>query len=398
MRIHTPWKLLLGTLLLGSCTKNEVLPDEWYACTLDAEGSQPEMHPKNEEYQRILDTHRPYGLVGAQLCIWDENGLWTGGDGWSDVASAVPVTPCQPFLIASISKVFTAAAAYRLADQGMLDVESPVSSLLDAETLDNIANAGDVSISDLLSHRSGIPDFYTLAFELARINRLEQGWSKEDVLDFVRGRPATHEAGSSYHYSNTNYLLLSMVLETVTGKSLEDIYHQEVFTPLELGSAHYSEQHPIPQGCAKGYVDIYGSGDFVESEFLYRDELGIGGDGGIAMNALDVTLFFEALTNQEFLSQESQEKMSSWFDLPTEWTFDDGTLSQFQNGFGLEAYDTPYGRAIGHTGGIDGFLSIALHFPQRKTSLTLLVNSAGHTRGNESMSEIIREALQLIHE
>ena len=179
MRIQTPWKLLLGTMLLGSCTKNEVLPEEWYACTLDAEGSQPEMHPNNEAYQHILDTHRPQGLVGAQLCIWDEHGLWTGGDGWSDVASAVPVTPCQPFLIASISKVFTAAAAFRLVDQGVLDVESPLSSWLDAEILDNIANAGDVNISDLLSHRSGIPDFYTLAFELARINRLEQGWSTE---------------------------------------------------------------------------------------------------------------------------------------------------------------------------------------------------------------------------
>ena len=398
MTNQTPWKLIIGLLLLGGCSKNEVLPDGWYTCMLDAEVPQPEMHPKNEEYQSILDKHRPHGLVGAQLCIWDENGLWTGGDGWSDVASAVPVTPCQPFLIASISKVFTAASAYRLADQGMLDVESPVSSWLGAETLENIANADDVLISDLLSHRSGIPDFYTLAFELARINRLEQGWSKEDVLDFVRGRPATHEAGSSYHYSNTNYLLLSMVLESATGKTLEDIYYDEVFTPLELGSAYYSEQNPIPQGCAKGYVDIYGNGDFVESEFLYRDELGIGGDGGIAMNALDVTRFFDALTHLEFLSQESREKMSSWFDLPTEWTFDDGTLSQYQNGFGLEAYNTPYGRAIGHTGGIDGFLSIALHFPQRNTSMTLLVNSAGHARGNESMSEIIREALQLIHE
>ena len=58
-------------------------------------------------------------------------------------------------------------------------------------------------------------------------------------------------------------------------------------------------------------MDIYWNGNFVESEFLYRDELGIVGDGGIAMNALDVTLFFEALTNLEFLIQESQEKMSS---------------------------------------------------------------------------------------
>ena len=261
-------------MLLGSCTKNEVLPEEWYTCTLDAEGSQPEMHPNNEAYQHILDTHRRQGLVGAQLCIWDEHGLWTGGDGWSDVASAVPVTPCQPFLIASISKVFTAAAAYRLADQGMLDVESLLSSWLDAETLDNIANAGDVNISDLLSHRSGIPDFY-VGFELARINRLEQGWSKEDVLDFVEDDLLPTKRARLTIIQLETALVALDGLETATGKSLEDIYHDEVFTPLDLGSAHYSEQHPIPQGCAKGYVDIYGNGDFVESEFLYRDELGI---------------------------------------------------------------------------------------------------------------------------
>ena len=58
----------------------------------------------------------------------------------------------------------------------------------------------------------------------------------------------------------------------------------------------------------------------------------------------------------------------------------------------------PTAEPLATTGGIDGFLSIALHFPQRNTSLTLLVNSAGHARGNESMSEIIGEALHLIHE
>jgi len=398
MTNRMPVNLFLCALIIGGCSKNEVRPESWYSCVLDLELPQPQVHPSADQYQRILNMHRPNGLVGVQVCLRDDSGLWTSGDGWADVASAVPVEACQPFLIASISKVFTAAATFRIIDQGLLDLNSKLSSWLDASVIQGVANADVVCVADLLSHQSGIPDFYTLSFELARINRLEQGWSKEDVLDFVRGLPATHDPGDSYAYSNTNYLLLSMILESVTGKSLEEIYHDEVFAPLDLHSAYYSEQSPIPEGCVKGYVDIYGSGDFVESEFLYRDVFGIGGDGGIAMNALDVTLFFEALTSDDFLSQESQNEMTSWFDLPTEWTFDDGTLSQQQNGFGIEAYDTPYGKAIGHTGGIDGFLSIALHLPERGTSMTVLVNSAGNDQGNQSMSGIISETLHLMHE
>ena len=87
--------------------------------------------------------------------------------------------------------------------------------------------------------------------------------------------------------------MLSLILENISGKSFESIYRDEIFDPLNLSSAYYSETNKIPNDCPKGYLDFYGNGQFIESKFLYNDELGIGGDGGIAINCYDLLTFFQ---------------------------------------------------------------------------------------------------------
>ncbi len=376
-----------------SCQKNEVFEQDFYECTT-SDPVDSESHPNASTYQSILEKYRKNGLVGASLLVKDRNGIWMGADGMADIASDVAMRPCNTFLIASISKVFTTAAVYRLVDKGLLTIDDPISMWLDSEVVEKVANADKAQIRHLLAHTSGIADYYTFALELDRINSTDNGWQKEDVLEFIYGVNPTNDVGETYYYSNSNFLILALILEKASGLSFEQVYQQEVFDPINLQSAYYSESQPIPDACVKGYVDIYNSGKFVESEFVYGDELGIGGDGGVAINAYDLSKFLEQLSKGNLISQSSVEQMTTWFDIPEDWHWD--TYGQTENGFGIEKFNTIKGPAIGHSGGIDGFNTLGLYFPDDDMTYILFVNSIGHEKELEAVEGIYQEVIEVM--
>ncbi len=389
--------LLATVIFFPSCEENDVLPIDYYSCSFNFQDTSV-THPKAGAYQRILGENRKNGLVGASLLVKDRDGLWIGADGKADISSDIDMKSCNTFLIASISKVFTSAAVYRYVDKGVLSTDDPISKWLSKSVVDNVKNADHTQIQHLLAHTSGIADFYTFQFELDRINRISNDWNKEEVLKYIYGASPTNGVGEAYSYSNTNFLLLSMILERASGLSFEEVYQQEVFNPLGLRSAYYSEEQPIPSGSVKGYVDIYGNNQFVESEFLYNDELGIGGDGGIAINVYDLAVFFEQMMKGNLISTSSLDKMTDWFSIPEEWVISEGPYGQSENGFGIEQFTTQYGDAVGHTGGIDGFSSIAMYFPNEDMTCVLLLNSAGNETGSESQEKILEEVIEKMFE
>lgn len=379
----------LGAFL--SCEKDEVRAASFYNCDASFADSSA-FHPRAAAYQAILDENRKDGLVGAVLLVKDKEGLWIGASGKADLAANVDVQACNTFLIASISKVFTATAIFRYVDRGILSLDDPINKWIPRSITDQIANGNEAQIGHLLSHRSGIRDYYTNRFELDRYNKVKNGWTKEEVLEYTYGGNADFAVGETYGYSNTNYLLLSMILESASGQSFEAVYQQEVFIPAGLQTAYYSEKQPIPDGCVRGYSDINGDGKLAESENLYLDELGIGGDGGIAINAYDLAQFLERLMKGELVSQASLDKMSDWFDLPEDWHWE--SFGQTENGYGLEKFNVGDTYAVGHTGAIDGFNSYGFYFPQEDMTYILFVNN---TRAwNTSKRKIFEQVTELM--
>jgi len=384
--------MVIGLLavLLHACDKNGVFPKSYYQCDFSFADSS-NVHPKASTYQNIVDQNRKNGLVGAILLVKDKDGLWIGASGKADIASDVEMQPCNTFLIASISKVFTASAIYKYVDKGILTLEDPISKWLPNTIADKVENVHEAKIKHLLSHTSGIRDYYTDKFELDRKNKVWNAWTQEDVITYIYDKKASFEVGQTYGYSNTNYLLLSLILERASGLSLEQVYQQEVFTPQGLASAYYSESSPIPLGCVKGYDDINRDGRVVDSQYLYGDEIGIGGDGGIAINAYDLAVFLEKLMKGELISETSLSAMTNWFELPADWQWE--MYGQTENGFGIEKFNTEYGYAVGHTGGIDGFSTFAFYFPDTDMSYILLVNTtiASETPENEIFKSTLKE-------
>ncbi len=344
----------------------------FYDCTTFSSDSSAQ-HPKALQFEEILRTHQPGNLVGGVLLAIDERGMWQGAAGLASIEPQIQMATCHRFLIASISKVFSAVLAHALVDEGVWGLDDPIRGYLPADTVDKIDNADQVSIRQLLDHTAGIADYYTLQYELDRFNQIDNQWTQEDVLGYIMGKKATHAPGETYAYSNGNYLLLGILLERVTGQKLGDLYDQYIFEPLGLSSAYYSGfESPIPSGTAQGYGQLYQRG-MVNSQSLYQDELKMA-DGGIAINAKDLATFYRALGSGQLMSASSWAAMSDWFELPED--YQDDTLGQSKNGAGLEYFETPYGPAYGHTGAVDGFLSIAMHYPESNKTLIWLINEA----------------------
>jgi D-alanyl-D-alanine carboxypeptidase len=171
-----------------------------------------------------------------------------------------------------------------------------------------------------------------------------------------------------------------MIIEEATGQKLTDIFSERLFHPLQFTSACYGGDDPIPQGVAKGYVDIYGDGTYVESKFLYIDELNTA-DGGIAINALETGLFFEKLLKGQVISPASLDQMTDCFVLPDGWW--DPTYHTMQAGYGIEKFLTPYGNAYGHTGDLMRFNSLVQYFPDSDKTFVMIVNSSSYEHATQ---------------
>jgi len=195
--------LLILFLCSFGCEQEEVKPISYYDCS----DSNDRNHPKAETFQSILDENLKLDVVGGVLLVKDSDGLWIGSGGYADLASNVSMKTCNTFYIASISKLYTAVLTYKYIDRGLLSFDDQISQYLPSEIIEEVANVSTSSISDLLSHRSGIPDFYTDQFDLDRLNT-ELDLDKFEVLEYVYGKSADFSSpDESYSYSNTNYLL-----------------------------------------------------------------------------------------------------------------------------------------------------------------------------------------------
>ena len=320
-------------------------------------------HIKNDTYQSVIDSYIKKSIIGTSIYVKDNNVIWIGAGGKADILSNIDVDKGDQFMIASITKVFTATVLFSLVDNGILSIDDNISEWIPSSIANNIENANEATIADLLSHKSGIADYYTTKFEMARHNTEHNYWVQEDILKYVYGKEASFPVGQKYSYSNTNFLLLGMIIENATNMTLKDAYDEHLFLPLELENAYYDTgRDAASTSLISGYYNLYGNG-FILSDFLYKDELSTG-DGGIIINPQDLGRFFDELMQGNLLSQASLMKMQDWFDIG----------GNRKNGFGLEYFENEHGISYGHTGGADGFTSVAHYYPNEDITVIILLN------------------------
>ena len=183
-------------------------------------------------------------MAGLSVAVMLPDGsIWTGTAGNAEYAPARPVTEDTGFAIASVTKTFVAALILQLVDEGKLSLDVPYE-----RWLPDGPRSKTVTIRELLSHRSGIHDYFDSARYRAEIYEGDRDrvWTYDDILGLVK--TGYCKPNACYRYSNTNYVMLGRIAEVVEGKPLNVLLRQHLFAPLGLDAHAPPARGPDPAG------------------------------------------------------------------------------------------------------------------------------------------------------
>jgi D-alanyl-D-alanine carboxypeptidase len=356
--------LLVGFLIIQSCKPDAIQPSD--ACSL---GNSNSAHPKNALYQNVLNKYAKLGMPGIVVSVQDANGTWTGAAGKADIDKNIDMNPCHISKAASITKMCVATLTMLLVEDNVLKLNDKMVDILPSEITKRLANADDITVLDLLTHRTGLPDIIKeSSFYLSILNNPNRNWTQTELIKFAYDKPALFNPRDSVSYSNTNTLLVSMIIEKATGKDHGDLLHQRIFKPLGMQNTFYQGYEPLPAGkVAQGYFDLYNNNTIIN---ISNYNTGSGnGYGGLFSTVADLQKLSNALfVEKSLVSQQSLKQMLTFSPIvETGKLLGAGVFKDFLDK-GADGY------AYGHRGRDLAYSADLFWFPERNISLALLVN------------------------
>lgn len=309
------------------------------------------------------------------------DGIWqaAGGEAFPNQPTAID----DRFRIGSMSKTFVSALTLLLVEDGYFSLDDMASDYLSDEVVANLANADEVTLRQLLSMRSGIPDYLeTDAFWEAVEATPSYEWTAEEALAYAYDESALFAPDEDFYYSNSNYLLIQLVIESTTGRSYAEVMREYILDPLGLSNTYTQVSERLPGGFVEGYedFDFDGTSDAVSN---INDGAGLA-DGGLVSTVADITTFYQALlATESLLSNESLNNLYSF--LP-----DDSGEADY--GLGLDRWESDYGYVLGHGGAVTGFVSVGRYIPDEDMIIVVLAaNENADVEGlaDDIMSEFL---------
>lgn len=329
------------------------------------------------ELQHLLDDTVADGFVpGAVVSISIPGYIpWNGASGISDLDRDLAMAPDTLIHAASITKMFTAVTVLQLAEEGLIDLDQPIATWLP----DIVPLATRTTVRHLLSHTSGIFDYLEdRRFFVEAYQNPERAYTPDELVGMVDQFGAAFEPGTEqdWKYSSTNYVILGMLVEQVTGRTLAQEMRQRIIGPLGLTHTFFAPNEPIEGTLAQGYIDDSDRAN-VSMTFVY-------GTANIISTAGELRTFADALFDGRLLSPASLATMEAVQD--TGGAYD---MPELAYGLGLMSARLNVGPApdgarrayeesavLGHIGGVAGFRSAVWHVPESDITIALSLNQA----------------------
>ncbi len=293
---------------------------------------------------------------GAALAIIkDGQIIYQRGYGMADLEHNIPITPTSVFRIASTSKQFTAACIAILAQQGKLFLDDDIHKYIpELHVYDK-----PVTVRHLIHHISGIRDYLTLA-ELSGKADFDFYTPEDSIEQLARQKRLNFTPGDDFLYSNSGYFLLGVIVQRVSGKSLNDFAQERFFKPLGMKNTHFHDDHTmIVKNRACGYSRTK------QGYRISMTSLDHVGDGGVYTTVEDLFLWDQAFYTKQ-LGKELMEL------LVTPGVLNNG--KQLDYAFGLRISDYKGLNTVGHGGSFVGFRSAMIRFPEQRFSVVCLAN------------------------
>jgi peptidoglycan/LPS O-acetylase OafA/YrhL/CubicO group peptidase (beta-lactamase class C family) len=326
------------------------------------------------ELQQLLDEYVGDGFVpGVSLSVSVPGyATWSGASGLANRAEGRAMGPDTPVRIASVSKMFTAVVVLQLVEEGRLTLDDPVATWLP----DSVPGGGRITVRQLLQHTSGLYDYLEDRVLIGEMQRdTSYVWEPQDLVDYAARFP--QRAIGRWDYSSTNYVVLGMLVERVTGQPLAQHVRQRIFDPLAMRQAAFLPQEQAPAALAHGYSY---ENDLTTSSMSFAFAT-----ANLAMTTDDLARFGGALFSGELLRPETRETMMGQF-VSGRGQYD---MPDLAYGLGVMQNRLPIGPAangderpaeanlvFGHIGGYGGFRSVIWYAPHSGVLVTIGLNQA----------------------
>lgn len=282
-----------------------------------------------------------------------ENGrpIYANQQGYAEVESQQALNADTQLRIGSISKTFTAVLVMQLVEQGKLQLDWPLSRYFL-----EFPNSDKITVEHLLAHRSGLFNF-TNAQDYGLYMQSPQ--SQKQMLDRMLALPPDFAPDEKQAYSNTNYYLLSLIIEKVSGKTYADLLDTQIIQPLGLKHTGYGGKITPELNQALSYQ--------WQGQWQRASESDMSvplGAGALVSTPTELNQFFAALFNGKLVSADSLKQMR-----------------ELQPGYGFALFPMPFHQyqLLGHKGSIDGFVSISAYLPEKGLAITALSNGVNYS-------------------
>ena len=273
--------------------------------------------------------------MGSVSIFRNDEEIYSKSIGYADVEKKIKANHDTKYRIGSISKSFTAVIIMQLIEEGKLSLQTPLS-----EFYTSFENAEGITIAHLLRHQSGI---YNITNSDDYKKWMEKPINRGDLVEKIIEKGHVFDPGEKTEYSNSNYILLSLIAETIEIDSYENILNQRIVKPLQLKNTYFGGKINTDNNESQSYARIKTWAKSTETDMSIPM-----GAGSIVSTPNDLNVFYYNLFMGNLVSKESLEEMM-----------------RLEDNFGIGLFQSPFyeRKAYGHTGGIDAFQSSADYFP-----------------------------------
>ncbi|MFJ8160412.1 serine hydrolase domain-containing protein [Streptomyces sp. NPDC096136] len=339
--------------------------------------------PDMEAVDQALRNTLAAGAPGALARIAEGGRALSATEGVSDKVTGAAMDTRARFRIGSVTKTFSTVVLLQLVDEKKIELDTPVNHYLPGLLPDD-----RITVRHLLTHRSGLSDYTNAMFDKtvpgfeAVRNKV---FSYQELVNLSLAEPRTTEPGASYQYSNTNFVVVGMLIEKATGKPVAKEYERRIIKPLKLRDTAYVHPGTEIAGLhTHGYLTPDEAGaplvDSTEQTVSWAQSA-----GAMISSPADLSTFMSALVGGKLVAPKLLDEMLVM--TPT-----DAAKTRFY-GLGLRRYDLSCGTSVyGHTGTVQGFYTYAFTTRDGKRSLTAMANTSNRGAANTALGATLEGA------
>lgn len=313
-------------------------------------------------------------------------GIWIPGEGSyvatrgvSDIKTRQPIHVDDHFRVGSITKTFTATLLLILADEKKLGLDDPVSKYTPW-----VPNGDKITLRMLADMTSGLHSYTEDdAWVTTMLSNLKRVWTPRELVDVGIKSPPDFLPGQGWHYSNTNYVLLGMILEQVTGKKIQDSFAEAIFKPLKLTQTSWPVGGAMPIPYAHGTTLQSLDGKLADA--THRDPTWAFTAGELISTMADLHTWVVSYTTGSLVSPEMQKQRLTWMTMPP-------MTPEHAYGIGI-GIDHDW---LGHTGELPGYNCSASYLPDKKAVIVVMVNTDIPAGKNNPAPTIMKALAQVV--